>query len=180
MAKLAESQALYFQALVFATEAHGAQMYDKDKPYIFHVANVTQTLNRFGFTINKHPNIQVAGNLHDVVEDTDVKLREVRSRFGDTVADIVAKVTDKPGETREERHRNTYPELATNREAIIVKLADRITNVEYSEFTSNLKQWRKYRREYNYFRDTLRFEDHKAAREMWQHLDKLFDYEGAE
>lgn len=176
MKKLEESQALYFEALVFATEAHGTQMYDKDKPYIFHLANVCQTLNRFGFTITKTPHLQIAGILHDVVEDTDVKLKEVRARFGDTVADIVGLVTDKPGETREERHKATYPLIAENTNAIIVKLADRITNVEFSEFTSNLKQWRKYRREYQYFRDTLKVSEVKSASAMWETLDKMFDW----
>ncbi len=177
MNKLNNAQSEYFSALVFATTAHGTQQYDKDKPYIFHLANVCQTLNRFGFSIESHPYLQVAGILHDVVEDTDVKIREVRSRFGDRVADIVKLVTDQPGETREERHKATYPDLATNRDAILVKLADRITNIEYSEFTSNLKQWRKYRREYPYFRETLYKVDHLEAVSMWTALDKLFDWE---
>jgi (p)ppGpp synthase/HD superfamily hydrolase len=176
MNKIAETQAKYFEALIFATSAHGPQLYDKDKPYIFHLANVNQTLVRFGYSIDKDIIYFMSGILHDVVEDTDVKLKEIRSRFGNAVADIVRLVTDKEGETREERHRNTYPLLATNKDAIIIKLADRITNVEYSEFTSNLKQWRKYRREYQYFRDTLKLEDHIEAAPMWEHLDKLFDY----
>ena len=180
MIKLAEAQTAYFSALVFATESHGSQMYDIDKPYIFHLANVCQTLNRFGFSVESHTHIQIAGILHDVVEDTDVKIKEVRSRFGDHVATIVNLVTDEKGNTREERHRKTYPLIAENRDAIIVKLADRITNVEYSEFTSNLKQWKKYRREYPFFRTTLKFTDHADAREMWVHLDKLFDYEEGE
>lgn len=177
--KLDNYQARYFEALVFATEAHGSQMYDRDKPYIFHLANVCQTLVRFGFTIDKNPAIQIGGILHDVVEDTDVKLKEVRTRFGNDVADIVGLVTDKPGETREERHRATYPLIAEsgNVSAVIVKLGDRITNVEFSEFTSNLKQWRKYRREYPYFRTTLYNHDQVETHMMWKHLDSLFDYE---
>lgn len=178
MKKLSDYQSLYFEALVFATEAHGAQMYDKDKPYLFHLANVCQTLNRFGFTIAKYPTIQISGILHDVVEDTDVKLKEVRGRFGNEVADIVDLVTDKPGETREVRHLATYPLIAKNEKAIIVKLADRITNVEYSDFTSNLKQWRKYRREYQYFRETLMPGSAMLlTMKMWQHLDRMFDWE---
>lgn len=177
MNKLADSQSVYFSALVFATEAHGSQFYDKDKPYIFHLANVCQTLNRFGFSIESHTHLQVAGILHDVVEDTEVKPKEVRSRFGDRVADIVKLVTDQPGETRDERHKATYPLLATNNDAILVKLEDRITNVEYSEFTSNLKQWRKYRKEYPFFRETLYKADHDEAKPMWATLDKLFDWE---
>lgn len=176
MSNLAESQKKYFSALVFATEKHGSQSYDKDKPYIFHLANVCQTLVRFGFSIDASCDIQVAGILHDVVEDTDTKVNEIRSLFGDAVADIVWLVTDKSGQNREERHHNTYPELSKNRNAIIVKLADRITNVEYSEYSSNLGMWRKYRKEYQYFRDTLYFADHVEAANMWKQLDSLFDW----
>lgn len=177
MNTLNTNQSDYFSALLFAIKCHGTQQYDSDKPYIFHLANVCQTLNRFGFSIESHPSLQVAGILHDVVEDTEVKIRDVRSRFGDRVADIVKLVTDQPGETREERHRATYPELSTNLDAILVKLADRITNIEYSEFTSNLKQWRKYRKEYPYFRETLYKADHTEAVQMWKTLDNLFDWQ---
>lgn len=174
MNKVNKALSAYFEALVFATEVHGSQMYDTDKPYIFHLANVNQTLNRFGF--GNDSELISAGMLHDVLEDTDVKYKELASRFGKTIADIVNCVTDEKGATREERHRKTYPVLAGNRKAIIVKLADRITNVEYSEYTSNLKQWRKYRKEYDYFRNTLYFADHNEALPMWDHLDRLFDW----
>ncbi|MFA5405415.1 MAG: HD domain-containing protein [Ignavibacteria bacterium] len=171
------SQSVYFRALLFATEKHGTQPYDANKPYVFHLANVCQTLNRFGFSVESHPHLQVSGILHDVVEDTGVKNKEIRALFGDKVADIVKLVTDKEGETREERHRATYPILATNNDAILVKLADRISNVEYSEFSGNLKQWRKYRKEYAYFKETLYKVDQVEAAPMWATLDKLFDWE---
>jgi (p)ppGpp synthase/HD superfamily hydrolase len=46
MNKVNKALSAYFEAFVFATEAHGSQMYDTDKPYIFHLANVNQTPHR--------------------------------------------------------------------------------------------------------------------------------------
>ena len=178
MNKIPEFQQSYYSALVFACEKHASQFYDRDKPYIFHLVNVCMTLTRFGFSLENHIHLHLAGILHDVVEDTTTKLSEVRKLFGDEVADIVNLVTDEKGETRKERHEKTYPVLASNRDAILVKLADRITNVEYSIATSNLKQFRKYQKEYVYFRKVLYFEDHVEATKMWKCLDEHFLIEG--
>ena len=174
MNKIPEFQQKYYDALIFACTAHAGQMYDKDKPYLFHLSNVCMTLLRFGFGLDLYVFLHIAGLLHDSVEDTPTKLSEIRSKFGDIVADIVNLVTDEKGETRQERHLKTYPLLAQNRMAIILKLADRITNVEYSWATNNLKQFNKYRREYEYFRNTLYFDDHLEATEMWKCLDEIF------
>jgi hypothetical protein len=40
-----------------------------------------------------------------------------------------------------------------------------------------LKQWRKYRKEYAYFKETLYKVDQVEAAPMWATLDKLFDWE---
>lgn len=178
MSKILEFQQKYYEALIFATERHANQAYDFNKPYIFHLVNVCMTLTRFGFSLEHTIHLHLAGLLHDVVEDTTTKISEVRKLFGDRVADIVNLVTDEKGETRKERHEKTYPLLSFNRDAIIVKLADRITNIEYSIATSNLKQFRKYQKEYAYFRSVLYFEDHAEAVKMWECLDNNFLVEG--
>jgi len=54
-----------------------------------------------------------------------------------------------------------------------VKL-DRITNVEYSIATNNLKQFRKYQKEYMFFRNTLFNPEQIETIEMWNTLDEHF------
>ncbi len=66
----------------FAIAAHGEQMYG-DQPYVFHLDAVVELLAPFG------NQAQIAGYLHDVVEDTDVSLQKVREEFGDRIADCV-------------------------------------------------------------------------------------------
>ena len=172
--KISSEISKYQQALLFATKSHSTQMYDSDKPYLFHLNLVGIVLSRFGFDFIRNPNLHIAALLHDTLEDTKTSYNELKTMFGENVAEIVYSVTDGKGRNREERHRNTYPELANNLEAVVIKLADRIANVEYGIQTNNIKMFRKYRSEYGYFRETLRKEDHVPA--MWKHLDNLFDW----
>ena len=51
-----------------------------------------------------------------------------------------------------------------------------ISNIEYSIATNNLKQYKKYLKEYEFFRNTLFHEDHIEAREMWKCLDECFEW----
>lgn len=132
------------------------------------------TLTRFGFCLQTYTHLHLSGILHDIVEDTGVKISEVRKLFGSQVSEIVDLVTDCDGDNRKERHEKTYPLIATNHDAIIVKLADRITNIEYSIATNNLKQFRKYQKEYKFFRSCLYLEEHTEAKSMWDCLDEHF------
>ena len=71
------------RARAFAVDAHGEQRYG-DQPYVVHLDAVAALLAPFGETA------QAIGYLHDVVEDTPVRLQAVREAFGDLVADCVA------------------------------------------------------------------------------------------
>src|SRR3954465_12943142 len=59
-------------------------------PYIEHPMAVAMILDRAGFP----EEVVIAGLLHDLVEDTDVTLNEVPTRFGDAVAEAVAGCTE--------------------------------------------------------------------------------------
>jgi hypothetical protein len=76
-------------------------------------------------------------------------------------------VTDKSGATRAERKARTYPFIALWQEAVILKLADRIANVERGEKVEM------YCHEYALFRAALYNARHRKARELWEHLDHL-------
>jgi (p)ppGpp synthase/HD superfamily hydrolase len=55
-----------------------------------HAQAVADVLREAGY----EPHVQVAGLLHDIVEDTDRNVDDVRERFGDTVAELVAQLTE--------------------------------------------------------------------------------------
>src|SRR4051812_30513137 len=74
------------RALRWAAVAHDGQVRKGEKiPYFEHVVGVAMILDRLGFD----ESVVIAGLLHDVVEDTEVTLDQVRGRFGDEVARTV-------------------------------------------------------------------------------------------
>lgn len=89
----------------------------------------------------------VAALLHDVVEDTDVELDEIKKKFGETVAEIVDGVTKLSKITysnREERQaenlRKMLIAMSNDIRVIIVKLADRLHNLRTIDVMRPQKQ----------------------------------------
>ncbi len=81
------------QAFTFATAAHAAvgqkRKYSGDD-YIVHPMRVAKVVEQYGGT----DEMIAAAYLHDVVEDTQVKLDTITSLFGSVVADLVDDLTD--------------------------------------------------------------------------------------
>ena len=79
-------------ALALAVARHGETLRKGGGrvPYVTHVVAVAETL---AYHYPERDDLIVAGLLHDVVEDTNTTLDEVRSRFGDAVADLVRAVS---------------------------------------------------------------------------------------
>jgi (p)ppGpp synthase/HD superfamily hydrolase len=120
------------QALDFAVEAHGNQLYG-NRPYIYHLIAVRQVLLDFGLG----GDIGVAAWLHDTIEDCRVLRRHLDERFGEAISDLVLAVTG-VGATRRERNANVYARLQYHMpRAIPPKIADRIANVEACTSNSN-------------------------------------------
>ena len=79
---------LFAKALVFATEKHAGQTRQDGSPYIYHPIKVAELLKDTGYDLR----YQIAGILHDVLEDTDATEEEVRA-FGEDVLEAVKLVT---------------------------------------------------------------------------------------
>ncbi len=80
-------------ALEFAQACHAGQLRACDgAPFIDHPVEVARLLREAGCSAD----VVAAGLLHDVVEDTDVTLDDIRERFGGRVAALVEAVTDDP------------------------------------------------------------------------------------
>ncbi len=167
---------MLLEAKKFAYEAHDGDTY-ADFPYTKHLNDVFNILVTFGILKER---ILVLAWLHDTIEDTQVVYEDIHNKFGEKVANLTYLVTDKRGKNRKERHKNTYPELAKDHFARIVKIADRIANLTMTLHDSQEK-FVMYEKEYEYFKDTLtaemKLEDefHDVELKMWQHLDKLIE-----
>lgn len=120
---------LLLEALELASIRHRDQR-RKDRessPYINHPIAVARVLCLHGVT---DPSVILAGILHDTIEDTTTTREELAARFGESVAAIVAEVSDDKSLPRQQRKQlqiEHAPHLSTS--AKLVKLADRICNV---------------------------------------------------
>jgi len=173
-----EGAELVARARQYATKMHGNQMYGDNEPYTVHLDDVEAVLVEFGHT---SPILLASGQLHDVREDTQVSKEEFEREFPGMVAVIVEAVTNEPGKNRKERAKLTYPKIAKERYAIIVKLADRISNgraskrkLESGDLQGN--KFSMYKKEYPDFRAALYTSDIDIL-PMWWELDRLFDYQ---
>lgn len=167
---------MLLEAKKFAIKAHDGDTYG-DFPYTKHLNDVYNTMTMFGIFEEL---LLVVTWLHDTIEDTQVVYEDVHNEFGGKVANLTYLVTDKRGKNRKERQQNTYPELAKDPFARLVKLADRISNLTMTMHDSQEK-FGMYEKEYPYFKETLQSEMksedtfHDIEVKMWGHLDKLIE-----
>ena len=131
-----------------ALEKHKNQRYGI-YPYEVHLTNVVSVLLHFGFTFEEDELIISAAWLHDIIEDTAIDEAYVSTHFGEEICEIVSAVSNHRDEanTKLENKRITFSKIAINEKAIIVKLADRIANVEFSILHENVKLINKYKKE---------------------------------
>lgn len=133
----------------FAIKAHGEQKYG-DEPYIVHLDAVAAILRGWGVT---EGDLIDAAYLHDVLEDTDTGQHDLIERFGLRVTHIVEGCTGR-GFSRAEAMASIYQKVATNGNAAVVKLADRIANVEAAERGSRHAE--RYLSEHRAFSEALK------------------------
>lgn len=121
---------LLLRAASFAAHKHREQR-RKDAsatPYINHPLAVAAVLAEEGGV--RDPAIIAAGLLHDTIEDTQTELAELRGRFGESIAGIVAEVTDTKFLGKRTRKKLQVARAGRSSEAAkLVKLADKICNL---------------------------------------------------
>ena len=136
------------EARAFAVAAHGDQRYG-DRPYIVHLEAVAAIVRSYG------SEAQRIAYLHDVAEDTNITLDDLRHQFGARVAEHVALLTDEPGGDRAERKARSHAKLANVPPelnlALVVKAADRLANLRESARSANAKKLAMYRSEHAEF-----------------------------
>lgn len=120
------------EAVAFANNAHKDQVRKFGKtPYILHPLEVAAIAS--SMTLDE--DVICAAILHDTVEDTDVKIEEIKEKFGQRVADLVMSETeDKSGNKVDTWKRRKEDSLKVLKEATdigvkIVWLSDKITNL---------------------------------------------------
>lgn len=134
------------KAFEVAKKQHGGQLRRSGEPYIIHPIAVADILVNFGMDYQS----LVAALLHDVVEDTDYTLDELKAEFGGEVAVLVDGVTKlghlqlSEKDSREEQQAENISKmlLAMSKDirVIVIKLADRLHNMRTLEYVAPQKQ----------------------------------------
>jgi (p)ppGpp synthase/HD superfamily hydrolase len=155
----------------FAIRAHGAQPYGPF-PYSYHLRAAENVARRFGF---RSRIVAKAIWLHDVIEDCKLSVSYLVLQGLDPRAVQMAwAVSDGEGATRKERKASTYEKIRTTPGAKLVKLCDRIANVEFSSSgNGDPRKFQMYKDEYADFQRELRDRTDLVLEPLWLHLDSL-------
>jgi GTP diphosphokinase / guanosine-3',5'-bis(diphosphate) 3'-diphosphatase len=134
------------RAFRFAANAHEGQQRRSGEDFINHpwgAAKICAELRLDEQTI-------ASALLHDVVEDTDTDIKQVRAEFGDEIAQLVegvTKLTRIQFQSREqaeaENYRKMIVAMAQDVRVILIKLADRLHNMRTIEYLGKQKQIQK-------------------------------------
>src|SRR6201995_1117119 len=120
---------LIARALAKATAAHAGQVRNGSGglPYIEHPRMVAATLAERGYP----ETTLAAALLHDVVEDSEATVEDLRGEFGDPIADLVAALSDDESiesyRERKDEHRGRV--AAVDGDALAIYAADKLTNM---------------------------------------------------
>lgn len=130
-------------AYEFANEMHKEQKRESGEPYITHPLSVADILVNLGMDTDTI----CAALLHDVVEDTEATLDDLKKRFGEDVANLVDGVTKldqvalySKEEQQAENIRKIFLSMAKDIRVIIIKLSDRLHNMRTLGFRSEEKR----------------------------------------
>ncbi|MGZ8163258.1 MAG: RelA/SpoT family protein [Methylobacter sp.] len=120
-------------AYEFGAAAHSGQFRKSGEAYICHPVSVAISLAEMRMDVNGI----MAAILHDVIEDTPVTKKELTRQFSEEVAELVDGVTKltqidskSHAETQAENVRKMFLAMAKDLRVIMVKLADRLHNMQ--------------------------------------------------
>ncbi|MBQ6939309.1 MAG: bifunctional (p)ppGpp synthetase/guanosine-3',5'-bis(diphosphate) 3'-pyrophosphohydrolase [Muribaculaceae bacterium] len=119
------------KAFNFACEAHSKQRRKSGEPYIIHPIAVARIIAE---ELELSTDAIIAAFLHDVVEDTDYTIEDIRLLFGSGVAFLVNVVTkQKKEEYEHSKQIDNYQQMLSSVQydirALLIKLADRLHNM---------------------------------------------------
>lgn len=145
------------------------------KPYSVHLEGVVAVAMRFRHCIpaDIFDHIIAACWLHDTIEDTRKTYNDVRDMFGEMVANIVYAVSNEKGKSRRERaNQKYYLGILKTYGADLVKMFDRVANVEYSKKEKS-RMFEMYKKENVSFVDHFYFNDREYLHPIIRHLNLL-------
>src|SRR5580704_11925038 len=143
-------EAVLNRAYVYSMKAHGSQLRASGDPYFSHPVEVAGVLARMKLDTASI----VTGLLHDTVEDTVATLDDIEQRFGGEIARLVDGVTKlsrlelQSDQTKQaENFRKLVLAMSEDIRVLLVKLADRLHNMQTLRFIESADKRRRIARE---------------------------------
>ena len=134
---------LIIDAFNYASDGHKNQKRLSGESYITHPLQVAHYLSN----LNLDTETIIAAFLHDLIEDTEVTYNDIKKKFGKEVADIVDGVTkidkinyNSKEEAKADAIRKMVIAMSKDIRVLILKLADRLHNIETIQYHNDWKQ----------------------------------------
>jgi GTP pyrophosphokinase len=139
-----DDKKLIRKAFDLALDAHSEQRRKTGEPYIFHPIAVAKTV---AYEIGLGAASIAAALLHDVVEDTPYTIADIEQLFGESIAKVVSGLTKISRLNKEhdvsiqaENFRKMLLTLNDDVRVILIKIADRLHNMQTMDSMPNYKQ----------------------------------------
>ena len=143
--KFIDDKDLLEKAYNFASDGHMNQKRASGEPYITHPLQVALYLSDLSMDLETI----IAAILHDLIEDTDITYKNIKKEFGSDVANIVDGVTkldriqyNTNEEAKAEAIRKMVIAMSKDIRVLILKLADRLHNIQTIKYLADHKQER--------------------------------------
>ena len=130
-------------AYEYAVSNHGDQKRKSGEPYIIHPIQVAYILADLGLD----DETICAALMHDLVEDTEVTVKDIADKFSPEIAEMVNGVTKlgkinyiSQEEQQVENYRKMFLAMGKDIRVILIKLSDRLHNMRTLKFLSRDRQ----------------------------------------
>ncbi|WP_372753133.1 HD domain-containing protein [Labilibaculum sp.] len=168
----------YQEAIEFAGEKHKNQiMPGTNSNYLLHISNVAMEVliaykERQDFDINLAIQLAI---LHDTIEDTDTEFDELKDKFGEKVAiGVLALTKNENLPSKLEQMKDSLKRInKLTKEVGIVKLADRITNLQEPPYYWTNEKKISYSKEAEIINQTLKNKNDYLSKRLEA---KIIDY----
>lgn len=172
------SQESYIKALIFAGNAHnGQKVPGTELPYLTHLTMVSmEVMAALAAEDGLDGNLAIQCSLlHDVLEDTDVGYERLKDTFGEAVLNGVQALTKNDNLAKLEKMPDSLARIRQQpREVWMVKLADRITNLQPPPKHWTIEKMQSYQQEARQIYDALHTASPFLAARLKQ---KIEDYD---
>ena len=179
---------LVSEAIAFAVKAHdGMRRKKSQSPYILHPMEAAVIVG----SMTDDQNMIAAAVLHDVVEDADITIEEIESRFGKRVRELVQSETEDkradlpPAETWRIRKEESLEVLKNTEDldVLMVWLGDKLANMRsiYRDFkVEGVQMWQRFNQtdvsqQAWYYRSIANLTDRLCHTSAWLEYKTLTD-----